>query len=115
MVQGVLEVGWRRIYGLLGHNYQERMWQESDTGAKIEESEAVNIVEKWEKYVLVRKNGKCKGPEVEVFLEHSKTSKEITEAGGEEVRSKRVEDEIKVTNSLMNGVSQVIVKTWISG
>lgn len=68
-------------------------------------------MEKLEKYVLVRKNGKCKGPEVEVFLAYSKSSKETRVAGGEEMRYKGVGDEVKITSSLMNGVSQVIVKT----
>lgn len=42
-------------------------------------------MDKWEKYVLVGKNGKCKGPEVEVCLEYSKNSEETRVAGGEGV------------------------------
>lgn len=74
-----------RTYDLLGHNQQERTWQENDIGEKTEGSEAVNITEKWEKYVLVGKNGKCKGPEVEVCLKYSKNSDETRVAGGEGV------------------------------
>lgn len=52
-------------------------------------------MEKGEKYVLVRKNGKCKGPEVEVCLEYSKNSKETMVAGEEGVRSKGVGERSK--------------------
>lgn len=48
-----------------------------------------------EKYVLVRRNGKCKGPEVEVCLEYSKTRKEARVAGGEGVRSKGIGNEVR--------------------
>lgn len=56
--------------------------------AKIEESQGVDIMEIWRKYVLVRRNCKCKGPEVEVCLEYSKNSKESRVAVVEEVRVK---------------------------
>lgn len=49
-----------------------------------------------EKYVLVRRYGNCKGPEVEVCLEYSKNSKETRVAGGEGVRRKGVGNEVKI-------------------
>ena len=42
-------------------------------------------MEIWETYVLMRRNSTCKGPEVDVYLENSKNSKEGRMAG---VRSK---------------------------
>ena len=42
-------------------------------------------MEIWETYVLMRRNSMCKGPEVDVYVENSKNSKEGRMAG---VRSK---------------------------
>lgn len=64
--------------------------------AKIEESQGVDIMEIWGKYVLVRRNCKCQGPEVEVCLEYSKNSKESRVAVVEEVRGQGLGDEVKV-------------------
>ena len=60
---------------------QGRSRQEDDMLPKTEESEGVNIMEIWEKYVLVRRNSMCKGPEVEVCLGYSKNSREGRVAG----------------------------------
>lgn len=60
---------------------------------KTEESEGVNIMEIWETYILIRRNSTCKGPEVDMCLENSKSSKEGRMAG---VRSKGQGDEVTV-------------------
>ena len=50
-------------------------------------------MEIWETYILIRRNSTCKGPEVDVYLENSKNSKEGRMAG---VRSKGQGKKVKV-------------------
>lgn len=53
-----------------------RSWQEDDRlKVKTEESEGVNIMEIWEIYVLIRRSITCKGPEVDMCLESSRTAR----------------------------------------
>lgn len=84
--------------------------------AKTEESETINMMEIWEKYVLVRRDSKCKGPEVKVCLENSKNSKEGRVAGVEGLEDgEGLGDEVKVNRGLINRVLKVIVKIRILG